>query len=102
VVGSAAWNLAELVELRRTGGLDAVAARLAAPAPEPDGETSDGETSDGETSDGETSGNGASDSGRRIQLPTGYELNPWADLRPAGEGAASGRKLWHQSPGSAG
>lgn len=87
VVGSAAWNLAELVELRRTGGLDAVAARLAAPAPEPDGETS---------------GNGASDSGRRIQLPTGYELNPWADLRPAGEGAASGRKLWHQSPGSAG
>ncbi|MGW7358526.1 DNA polymerase III subunit alpha [Streptomyces sp. NPDC054802] len=92
VVGSAAWNLAELVELRRTGGLDAVAARLAAPAPEPDGETSDGETS----------GHGASDSGRRIQLPTGYELNPWADLRPAGEGAASGRKLWHQSPGSAG
>ena len=29
VVGAAAWNLAELVELRRTGGLDAVAARLA-------------------------------------------------------------------------
>ena len=81
VVGSAAWNLAELVELRRTGGLDAVAARLAAPAPE----------------NGE-----ASDNGRRIQLPTGYELNPWADLRPAGEGAANGRKLWHQSPGSAG
>ncbi|MEW2634047.1 DNA polymerase III subunit alpha [Streptomyces sp. NPDC048389] len=81
VVGSAAWNLAELVELRRTGGLDAVAARLAAPVRQ-----------DGESSD----------SGRRIQLPTGYELNPWADLRPAGEGAASGRKLWHQSPGSAG
>jgi error-prone DNA polymerase len=92
VVGSAAWNLAELVELRRTGGLDAVAARLAAPAPEPDGQTSGNGASD----------SGASDSGRRIQLPTGYELNPWADLRPAGEGAASGRKLWHQSPGSAG
>ncbi len=29
VVGAAAWNLAELAELRRTGGLDAVAARLA-------------------------------------------------------------------------
>ncbi|MFJ3105749.1 DNA polymerase III subunit alpha [Streptomyces sp. NPDC086835] len=83
VVGSAAWNLAELVELRRTGGLDAVAARLAAPAPEPDGEA-------------------GSDNGRRIQLPTGYELNPWADLKPAGEAAAGGRKLWHQSPGSAG
>ncbi|MER6617415.1 DNA polymerase III subunit alpha [Streptomyces xantholiticus] len=82
VVGAAAWNLAELVELRRTGGLDAVAARLAAPVPEADGS--------------------GADSGRRIQLPTGYELNPWADLKPAGEGAAGGRKLWHQSPGSAG
>lgn len=29
VVGAAAWNLAELAELRSTGGLDAVAARLA-------------------------------------------------------------------------
>lgn len=33
VVGSAAWNLAELAELRRTGGLDAVAARLAEEPP---------------------------------------------------------------------
>jgi error-prone DNA polymerase len=85
VVGAAAWNLAELVELRRTGGLDAVAARLAAPvAKEAAGEEA------------------PADSGRRIHLPTGYELNPWADLRPPGEPAASGRKLWHQSPGSAG
>ncbi|MFF3690899.1 DNA polymerase III subunit alpha [Streptomyces sp. NPDC002187] len=83
VVGAAAWNLAELVELRRTGGLDAVAARLAAPAAEPEPEAS-------------------SDSGRRIELPTGYQLNPWADLQPPGEKAATGRKLWHQSPGSAG
>ncbi|MEU0394138.1 DNA polymerase III subunit alpha [Streptomyces sp. NPDC006208] len=81
VVGAAAWNLAELVELRRTGGLDAVAARLAAPEPEPEA---------------------SSDSGRRIELPTGYQLNPWADLQPPGEKAATGRKLWHQSPGSAG
>ncbi|MFD9223210.1 DNA polymerase III subunit alpha [Streptomyces sp. NPDC060064] len=83
VVGAAAWNLAELVELRRTGGLDAVAARLAAPVP--------------------VEGEGPGDNGRRIQLPTGYELNPWADLQPPGEQqAATGRKLWHQSPGSAG
>ncbi|MDQ1011681.1 error-prone DNA polymerase [Streptomyces sp. V4I23] len=81
VVGAAAWNLAELAELRRTGGLDAVAARLAAPAAHPDGDAA---------------------GGRRIQLPTGYEMNPWADLRPAGDTAATGRKLWHQSPGSAG
>ncbi|MFG3498325.1 DNA polymerase III subunit alpha [Streptomyces sp. NPDC047928] len=84
VVGSAAWNLAELIELRRDGGLDAVAARLAAPAPAASAEPP------------------PADSGRRITMPTGYEMNPWADLRPAGEGAAPGRKLWHQSQGSAG
>ncbi|NEC81339.1 hypothetical protein G3I31_16920, partial [Streptomyces sp. SID9913] len=39
---------------------------------------------------------------RTIRMPTGYEMHPWADLRPAGEGPAVGRKLWHQSPGSAG
>ncbi|MFC5172957.1 DNA polymerase III subunit alpha [Streptomyces mutomycini] len=82
VVGAAAWNLAELAELRRTGGLDAVAARLA-------------EVPD----DGEGEGSG---DGRRIQLPTGYEMNPWSDLQPAGEGTPTGRKLWHQSQGSAG
>ncbi|MCH5674059.1 DNA polymerase III subunit alpha [Streptomyces gilvus] len=82
VVGSAAWNLAELVELRAEGGLDEVAKRLAEPAPEGAG--------------------GDPARGRRIQLPTGYELNPWADLRPAGQEPSQVRKLWHQSPGSAG
>ncbi|MEV5387016.1 DNA polymerase III subunit alpha [Streptomyces sp. NPDC052721] len=86
VVGSAAWNLAELVELRAEGGLDEVAARLAEPVAQGPG--------------GDPTG------GRRIQLPTGYEMHPWADLRPAGQEAAQGpaavRKLWHQSPGSAG
>ncbi|MFF1643032.1 DNA polymerase III subunit alpha [Streptomyces sp. NPDC058246] len=85
VVGAAAWNLAELVELRAEGGLDVVAARLAAePAPEPPPEPGDAKES------------------RKIRLPTGYEMHPWADLRPAGEGPAGGKKLWHQSPGSAG
>ncbi|MET8248834.1 DNA polymerase III subunit alpha [Streptomyces sp. NPDC005202] len=83
VVGAAAWNLAELVELRAEGGLDVVAARLAQPVPQrkPDGDAAEGRT---------------------IRMPTGYEMHPWADLRPAGEGPAGGRKLWHQSPGSAG
>ncbi|WP_375165756.1 OB-fold nucleic acid binding domain-containing protein, partial [Streptomyces sp.] len=81
VVGSAAWNLAELAELRASGGLDAVGERLAEPVAAPTGE---------------------SDGGRRITMPTGYEMNPWADLRPAGDGVPSGRKLWHSSPGSAG
>ncbi|POX49139.1 DNA polymerase III subunit alpha [Streptomyces sp. Ru72] len=85
VVGSAAWNLAELMELRAEGGLDEVAARLAEPVPAPP--------------DG---GDGDAARGRRIRMSTGYEMNPWADMRPAGEGPAGGRKLWHQSPGSAG
>ncbi|MEU0130961.1 DNA polymerase III subunit alpha [Streptomyces sp. NPDC006289] len=84
VVGSAAWNLAELAELRCTGGLDAVAARLA------------------EVPGAEEEGAEGEEPGRRIQLPTGYEMNPWADLQPPGEGAPTGRKLWHRSPGSAG
>ncbi|MFE1437564.1 DNA polymerase III subunit alpha [Streptomyces sp. NPDC058739] len=86
VVGAAAWNLAELTELRARGGLDEVAARLAEPAPAGPAEDPT--------------------HGRRIQLPTGYEMHPWADLRPAGQEASQGpstaRKLWHQSPGSAG
>lgn len=91
VVGAAAWNLAELAELRRTGGLDAVAARLAeVPAPEKEEEKKAKEEA------------AAADDGRRIRMPTGYEMNPWSDLQPPGEGAPTGRKLWHQSPGSAG
>ncbi|MEV8569016.1 DNA polymerase III subunit alpha [Streptomyces sp. NPDC051322] len=100
VVGSAAWNLADLVELRRTGGLEAVAAALAAPAV-PEAEPGPGAEpgSEREPGAGEEAGSGAD---RRIQLPTGYEMHPWADLKPAGDQVATGRKLWHSSPGSAG
>ncbi|MFF7615924.1 DNA polymerase III subunit alpha [Streptomyces lavendulae] len=79
VVGAAAWDLAELAELRAREGIGAVTARLAAPLP-----------------------TATPDNGRRIHLPTGYEMNPWADLQPPGDRAATGRKLWHSSPGSAG
>jgi error-prone DNA polymerase len=82
VVGQAAWNLAELAALRRAGGLDAVAARLA------ESESHDEEGREGV--DESTK--------RHIELSTGYTLHPWADLRPAGESP----KLWHSSPGSAG
>jgi error-prone DNA polymerase len=85
VVGAAAWDLAELSELRRAGGLDAVAARLAG---------RDDGAADEEQADGE---------GRRIRMANGYELHPWADLQPAGESPKhTARKLWHSSPGSAG
>ncbi|MFI2643496.1 DNA polymerase III subunit alpha [Streptomyces sp. NPDC018610] len=116
VVGAAAWNLAELAELRAEGGLEEVAARLARPGGPPKGAAA-GDGDDGEGarrarlagSDGRPApaGSAAPDPmdtarDRRIRMSTGYEMHPWADLRPAGEGPASGRKLWHQSPGSAG
>lgn len=102
VVGAAAWDLAELVELRRTGGLDAVAARLAEPpaAPAADSDPDSGAGA------GDAGGSGSEPGpGRTITVREGYEMNPWADLRPAGEPADSPRalrKLWHSSPGSAG
>lgn len=40
-----------------------------------------------------------------MQVAKGYEMHPWADLRPPGDSADSPkalRKLWHSSPGSAG
>lgn len=82
VVGAAAWNLAELIELRRTGGLDEVASRLATPTGAPPTDDPTG--------------------ARRIEMPTGYQMHPWADLRPAGEPSKTPRKMWHSSPGSAG
>ncbi|MEU3875166.1 MULTISPECIES: DNA polymerase III subunit alpha [Streptomyces] len=82
VVGAAAWDLSALLRVRKEGGLGAVAELLAAPA--------DGARAAGPEPD------------RRIEMPTGYEMHPWADLRPAGEGAPTGRKLWHASSGSAG
>ncbi|MFJ6572857.1 DNA polymerase III subunit alpha [Streptomyces sp. NPDC091292] len=105
VVGSAAWNLAELMELRDEGGLDAVARRLAesdeAAVPDEAGSGGSGSGGSGDGDSGSGSGDSAGD--RRIRMSTGYEMHPWADLRPAGEGAKSTtKKLWHQSPGSAG
>ncbi|WP_329408367.1 DNA polymerase III subunit alpha [Streptomyces sp. NBC_00704] len=109
VVGSAAWNLADLLEVRRDEGLEGVAARLAAPEGPGAGAPGDGDGpargrlagSDGPPA---PAGSAAQDAmkRRRLRMPTGYEMHPWADLRPAGEGPAVGRKLWHQSPGSAG
>ncbi|MEU4469145.1 DNA polymerase III subunit alpha [Streptomyces sp. NPDC024017] len=112
VVGAAAWNLADLLEVRREEGLEGVAARLAGPGEGGSGD--DGSGGDGEGaarrrlagSDGAPAptGSAAKDpmEQRKIRMSTGYEMHPWADLRPAGEGPANTRKLWHQSPGSAG
>ncbi|MGW7433874.1 DNA polymerase III subunit alpha [Streptomyces sp. NPDC054861] len=131
VVGSAAWNLAELAELRAAGGLEAVGERLAEPPPSYGDGNGDGGPSSRRDGDGDGDGDGngdgqgksqgdgqgkgkgqsqgdgqgkGGDSGRRIRMSTGFEMNPWADLRPAGDGAVTPprRKLWHSSPGSAG
>jgi error-prone DNA polymerase len=110
VVGSAVWNLADLLDVRREEGLEGVAARLA-------GGGGSGGAGDGDGGEGAArrrlagsegapapTGSAAQDpmERRKIRMATGYEMHPWADLRPAGEGPAVGRKLWHQSPGSAG
>ncbi|MGC9437282.1 DNA polymerase III subunit alpha [Streptomyces sp. WG5] len=107
VVGAAAWNLADLLEVRREEGLEGVAARLAGAVGSQDRDPGGGPArrrlagSDGQPA---PTGSAAQDpmEQRRIRMSTGYEMHPWADLRPAGEGLAVGRKLWHQSPGSAG
>ncbi|MFC7306944.1 DNA polymerase III subunit alpha [Streptomyces monticola] len=102
VVGAAAWNLQELVELRGEGGLEAVGERLAQP-PVAAREAGPGEAGPDEAGPGGVAADEAGpDGGRRIRMPTGYEMHPWADLKPPGEGPAGGRKLWHRSPGSAG
>ncbi|MGW5652523.1 DNA polymerase III subunit alpha [Streptomyces humi] len=107
VVGAAAWNLAELLEVRQEEGLDGVAARLAGPpadGPAPADGTSSPARLAGSDGRPAPAGSAARDpmEDRRIRMSTGYEMHPWADLRPAGEGPAVGRKLWYQSPGSAG
>ncbi|MFF9120992.1 DNA polymerase III subunit alpha [Streptomyces massasporeus] len=114
VVGAAAWNLADLLEVRREEGLEGVAARLAGPGPGSGDSGEEGSGDDGEGaarrrlagSDGAPAPTGSASKDpmeqRKIRMSTGYEMHPWADLRPAGEGPANTRKLWHQSPGSAG
>ncbi|MBV2356570.1 DNA polymerase III subunit alpha [Streptomyces sp. J2-1] len=107
VVGAAVWNLADLLEIRRTEGLDGVAARLAGDGSEGSGEDfgPPGPRLLGVDGRPRTVGppvRGPIGGGRTLRMSTGYRMNPWADLRPAGEGAPVGRKLWHQSPGSAG
>ncbi|MFC9000065.1 DNA polymerase III subunit alpha [Streptomyces rochei] len=109
VVGSAAWNLADLLEIRREEGLEGVAARLAGAGGGQGGDDPEGGParrrlagSDGQPAPAGSAAQDPMERQRTIRMSTGYEMHPWADLRPAGEGPAVGRKLWHQSPGSAG
>lgn len=96
ITGVAAWPLADLAALHREQGLDAVAAHLSGQSQDPAQEQEPSATTPGDAASGSREG------GRRIQLETGYEMHPWSDLQPPGQRAATGRSLWHASPGSPG
>ncbi|WP_428978319.1 DNA polymerase III subunit alpha [Trujillonella endophytica] len=101
-----AWELPALHESWETGGLAAVAEQMAAP---------------GAYTDQAIAGAAASHGARPVVVkpvlvhPTGFRMSPYADIKPAGDdaataarraasgrGAAPPRKLWHSSPGSSG
>ncbi|MGY1652802.1 DNA polymerase III subunit alpha [Geodermatophilus sp. SYSU D01119] len=101
-----AWELPALHEAWETGGLAGVAELMAAP---------------GEYTDQAIAGAAASHGSRPVVVkpvlvhPTGFRMSPYADIKPAGDDAATAarraaassrgaapRKLWHSSPGSSG
>jgi error-prone DNA polymerase len=97
-----AWELPALHEAWEAGGTDAVAELMAAP---------------GEYTDQAIAGAAASHGPRPVVVrpvlvhPTGFRMSPYADIKPAGDDAATAarraasappRKLWHSSPGSSG
>lgn len=80
VRGTGAWDLVQLHELWRGQGMAAVRRHLA------------------EVPEGFTA------TRRRVLVhSSGFQLSPYADVKPAGESARDvARKLWHRSPGSPG
>ncbi|CAM5654699.1 DNA polymerase IV [Streptomyces glaucescens] len=115
VVGAAAWNLAELAEVRREEGLEGVeAARRRA-------RHRSGGRRRGAARDGQGAARGrlrrfGRAAHRRVGRPGPYGGHRSADdphahgvrdaplgrSAPRGQGPSVARKLWHQSPGSAG
>ncbi|QXG75751.1 DNA polymerase III subunit alpha [Modestobacter sp. L9-4] len=97
-----AWELPALHEAWEAGGMAAVAELMATP---------------GEYTEQAISGAAASYGPRPVVVrpvlvhPTGFRMSPYADIKPAGDDAATAirraaaeppRKLWHSSPGSSG
>ncbi|RBY88917.1 DNA polymerase III subunit alpha [Blastococcus sp. TBT05-19] len=102
-----AWELPALHEAWETGGLEQVADQMAA------GRVGDG----GAITEESIAGAAASRGPRPVVVrpvlvhPTGFRMSPYADIKPAGDDAATAarraaagppRKLWHSSPGSSG
>jgi len=97
-----AWELPALHEAWEAGGLAAVADLMATP---------------GQYTEQAINGAAASHGSRPVVVrpvlvhPTGFRMSPYADIKPAGDDAATAirraaaeppRKLWHSSPGSSG
>ncbi|RBY95602.1 DNA polymerase III subunit alpha [Blastococcus sp. TF02-8] len=97
-----AWELPALHEAWETGGPASVVELMAAP---------------GEYTEEAIAGAAASRNSRPVMVrpvlvhPTGFRMSPYADIKPAGDDAATAarraasgppRKLWHSSPGSSG
>ncbi|WP_226344936.1 DNA polymerase III subunit alpha [Agilicoccus flavus] len=93
VRATGAWELTALQREWETGGPAAVQEMIA------------GSASGDADHHGGAGGRTEVGSGPRRVLvhPSGFRVSPYADVRPAGEGAqAPLRKLWHSSPGSSG
>ena len=87
-----AWELSALREAWESGGLAAVEAEMQQTQ---------------RVSDAAVQGAAESRSTRPVMTrpqiyASGFAKSPYADIRPAGSGAAPPRKLWHSSPGSSG
>ncbi|HSR25136.1 MAG TPA: OB-fold nucleic acid binding domain-containing protein, partial [Candidatus Eisenbacteria bacterium] len=123
------WELPVLHEAWQSGGLDAVAALMAAPAAVTEQAVAGAAESRStrpvmtrppvgaaagtyEPRDGGGSGAGGMARPRRVLVhPSGFRQSPYADIKPPGDDAKTAarkaaaqppRKLWHSSPGSAG
>lgn len=88
-----AWDLGDLLDRHRAGGLPDVLAHLEG-SPRPGDRPGEGP--------GERPG-----PQRVLVHSSGFRMSPYADIKPAGQGAGLvtgevARKLWHRSPGSAG
>jgi error-prone DNA polymerase len=89
---NAAWELSVLREAWERGGLAAVEAEMQQAQ---------------RVSEAAIHGAAESRSTRPVMTKprvyaSGFATSPYADIRPAGNGAAPPRKLWHSSPGSSG
>jgi error-prone DNA polymerase len=97
------WELPVLHAAWQSGGLDAVWAEMESPAVVTE-EAVHGMAESRSTRPvmvGVPSGHSGVGGAVHVYA-TGFRASPYADVKPAGEGTAAPRRLWHSSSGSAG